>query len=137
MENNSVNTYPKNLSSSVWSAAKHAKTWFDKSAESFDRKTFEKVRITNDNGEGCVYVFYRRNGSVVYVGQTGKRLKYWSFYRVGNHRSKSWWKTVGTVKFVNINNKADRIILAALLAIELKPKNNNKPSAKEIKTMQL
>ncbi len=132
-----MKSYPKYLSNSVWNAAKHSKSWFDKNAESFDRKNFENSRITNDKGDGCVYVFYRSNGAVVYVGQTGKRLKYWTFYREGNHRSKTWWKTVSKVKFVNISNKADRIVLAALLVIELKPKNNSKPSFKEIQTMSL
>jgi len=132
-----MKSYPKYLSNSVWNAVNKTKLWFDKNAESYNKNIFLNSRIESDNAKGCIYVFYRANGSVLYVGQTGKRLKYRALYSQNNFKNVKWWKMVKTLKFVNVENKADRIILTALLTVELKPTNNHKTLSKDIHTMGL
>ncbi len=134
---NTPRIFPKHTSTAVRAAVKSVRDWFVDNAVELEKSTFETERLYSDNGHGCVYVFSASRKAVIYVGQTGYRLKTRTLFQTSPHRKQKWWRTVRRVAFINIENRADRLILEALLITMLKPANNHVPQLRELKNMKI
>lgn len=129
--------YPKALSNVVYRASEKSYQWFNKNSIDNIRSDFVSSRITTDNGEGCIYIFFNRSGNAIYVGQTKMRLKARIKVKTSKHDSQIWWSKVHTVSFINVDNQAERLILEMLLILAAKPKENKHPCNTDIKLMSL
>jgi hypothetical protein len=128
---------PKHTSLTVRAAAKSVRNWFEDTAVKLDKSAFETERLYSDCGHGCVYVFSGTRNAVIYVGQTGCRLKVRTLFQTSPHRKQRWWRVVRRIAFINIANRADRLLLEALLIAALKPSNNRAPSLRDLKAMNI
>ena len=112
-------------------AAQAAKDWFDKtSCPAKGRKEFETK--LGDNGSGAVYAYYGKDGKALYVGQTGRKIKARQHDQTSPHKKKVWWKNWETMRFVQMSDETDRLILEFHLIMGLQPSENRKPKAKTI-----
>lgn len=119
------------LRQSIERAATDAKDWFTSAAFSKEREDFFAKGKLGDKGTGAVYAYYDANGNALYVGEASRPIKRRMHDQTSPHKTAQWWKSWTTVRFLQIQNRTDRIALELLLIFSLKPKFNSKPCSRE------
>ena len=123
------------LKASLSSVALDAHNYFSSKAQSKNKVDWDKKGGLNDNGKGAVYAFFSVNGKCLYVGQTTQSLKQRANVKTSKHYDAEWWKKWKTLRFINIENRTDQLILEMLLIIHLEPSYNIKPASRKIADM--
>lgn len=116
------------------SAASAAKNTFESSSILVMRDDFSRSRI-GDNGTGAVYVYYNAHGEAVYVGQTGRYVKARLYDQTSPHQKKEWWNDWSTMRFLPMQNGADRLVLEFLLILAYSPPINLKPGSIKVEDL--
>jgi hypothetical protein len=93
------------------------------------------ARKLGDSGKGAVYAYFDKHQGTLYVGQAGRPIKRRMHDELSKHKLAKWWKSWETVRFVQLEDRTDRLTLELLLVLALKPKYNSKPGAREISKM--
>lgn len=82
-----------------------------------------------------VYAYFDEVGNCLYVGETSRRIKSRMHDERSPHKMAGWWCIWKTVRFIQVINRTDRLLLEFLLILALQPKCNSKPAAREILSM--
>jgi len=120
----------------LYATAEKAKRWFLARACSRSPGDWNKRDGLSDSGDGAVYAFFGRNGSTLYVGQTGVRLKKRANFETSRHYGTVWWNKWTALRFLNIDVETDRLALELLLILALAPKHNVKPCFRPLAKMR-
>lgn len=91
---------------------------------------FSKGKL-GDNGKGAVYVYFAASGEALYVGEASRPIKRQMHDQTSPHTTTAWWAAWGNVRFLQVNNRTDRLTLELLLILALKPVFDSKPGARE------
>jgi hypothetical protein len=75
----------------VGSAAASARVWFEDRTLLISREQFEKKSGLDDAGAGSVYAYFKDDGKVVYIGQTGRYVKSRLHDATSAHKNSDWW----------------------------------------------
>lgn len=122
----------KTLRNSVGASADIAKLWFELRTEIKSRETFEARGRLGDDGSGSVYAYYANDNTVLYVGQTGRSVKARLHDETSPHKDKDWWPQWTHMRFVQLPDEMDRLVLEFLLILAYSPSKNAKPKAKDL-----
>lgn len=135
MPNNasSVDNFIKSLSK----ASSDARDWFLISTSPKSRIDFFAKRKIGDDGSGAVYAYFDKENEALYVGETSRPIKSRMHDQTSPHKSTVWWESWESVRFLQMKNRTDRLILELLLIIELQPKHNFKPGPRNFSDMFL
>lgn len=120
---------------SLKKAAIDAMNWFSSDAASKGREDFLARGKHGDNGTGAVYVYFDENNSALYVGESSRHIKKRMHDQRSPHKTTEWWESWKTVKFLQVQDRTDRLTLELLLILALKPKFNSKPGPREFSAM--
>ncbi len=116
----------------VGSAAASARVWFEDRTALIGRDQFEKKGGLNDSGAGSVYAYFTAEGKAVYIGQTGRSVKTRLHDETSAHKNSHWWSSWYHIRFVQLPDDMDRLVLEFLLILAYAPTANSKPKAKAI-----
>jgi len=116
----------------VGSAAASARVWFEDRTLLISREQFDKKGGLADAGTGSVYAYFASDGKAVYVGQTGRSVKARLHDETSAHKNSSWWPLWNQMRFVQLADDMDRLVLEFLLILAYAPAANSKPKAKSI-----
>ena len=125
-----MNIPTKTLRKSIGESADVARRWFESRTESKSRKIFEAKDQLGDTREGAVYVYYGQGDAVLYVGQTNRNVKARLHDQTSPHKKQPWWSQWKTMRFVNLPDEMDRLVLEFMLILAYLPLFNEKPKAK-------
>ena len=120
------------LRQSISATSKDAAQWFKRNAITKSQSDWAARGRLCDNGTGGVYAFFR-GSSCLYVGQTSQSLKSRASVRTSNHYRTKWWSQWTTVRFVNMSDRTDQLVLEMMLVLALKPTFNEKPGARDLR----
>jgi hypothetical protein len=120
---------------SLGKATSDARRWFNAASTPKDRGIYFAHGKLGDNGKGAVYAYFDKDQETLYVGQAGRAIKRRMHDELSKHKLAKWWKSWETVRFVQLEDRTDRLTLELLLILALKPKYNSKPGAREISQM--
>jgi hypothetical protein len=120
------------LRKSVGTSADIARLWFESRTAPKTKEQFEARGQLKDEGSGSVYVYYAADGSALYVGQTGRVVKARLHDQTSPHKKKDWWVTWSEMRFVQLPDEMDRLVLEFLLILAYSPPWNVKPKAKDL-----
>lgn len=123
------------LKNSIKLASTAAHQWFFANACEKTQTDWDISNALDDSGIGAVYAFFNERGECLYVGQTLQLLKARARLQTSRHLSQSWWPKWRRLRFVNISDRTDQIVLETLLILSLSPKHNTKPAARNIQQM--
>lgn len=116
----------------VGSAAASARVWFEDRTVQIGRNQFERKGGLNDSGTGSVYAYFTVEGKAIYVGQTGRFVKARLNDETSPHKKSQWWPSWSHMRFVQLSDGMDRLVLEFLLILAYSPTANSKPKAKSI-----
>lgn len=122
----------KTLRSSIDESSNLARLWFEDRTQPKSREIFDAKGQLGDHGTGAVYVYYASPGIALYVGQTGRKVKSRLHDEKSPHKFKTWWSQWTEMRFVQLNDEMDRLILEFLLILAYAPPYNDKPKAKDL-----
>ncbi len=122
----------RTLRGSLGASADIARLWFEDRTSPKSRSTFEAKGQLDDDGTGAVYVYFSSTGNALYVGQTGRKVKSRLHDETSPHKSKAWWPQWTEMRFIQLNDEMDRLILEFLLIFAYAPPHNDKPKAKNL-----
>lgn len=122
----------RTLRSALGASSDIARLWFEDRTLSKSRATFDAKGKLGDAGTGSVYVYYSSPGVALYVGQTGRAVKSRLHDETSPHKSKAWWPLWTEMRFVQLEDEMDRLILEFLLILAYAPPHNDKPKAKDL-----
>lgn len=120
---------------SLGQASGDAKNWFESAALKRTRSEFLARGKLGDDGSGAVYAYFAQDGSALYVGEAGRPIKRRMHDQTSPHAKRDWWPEWQTVRFLQVPNRTDRIVLELLLILALRPKFNTKPASRELDLM--
>src|SRR5437870_127093 len=120
---------------SLAAAARDAEDWFRDAAVEKTREQFNVRKGIGDNGSGAVYAYFDEMGNAIYVGESGRRFKLRLYDKTSPQAKSEWWPMWKTVKFMQVQNRTDRIALEMLLILAVQPKFNTKPGARMFDVM--
>ena len=123
------------LRDSLTTTSAVARAWFEDRAGITQRDQFSKRGGLADEGLGAVYAYFTAEGSAVYVGQTGRRVKARLHDVTSPHKKKHWWGSWTYMRFLPLTDSVDRRVLESLLIAGYEPTGNEKPRAKCISEM--
>lgn len=124
-----------NVRKSLSKAATDAMNWFNSNSIIKGRGDYFAKGKLGDKGTGAVYAYFDSDGTALYVGQASRPIKSRIHDQTSPHKNTEWWKSWKVVRFLNLQNQTDRLTLELLLILQLKPKFNLKPSAREFFAM--
>jgi hypothetical protein len=127
-----MNIPTETLRKSLGASADVARLWFESRTTPKSRTIFEAKGQLGDSSEGAVYVYYGQGGAVLYVGQTSRNVKARLHDQTSPHKEKPWWSQWETMRFVQLPDEMDRLILEFMLILAYSPLHNEKPKAKNI-----
>lgn len=116
----------------VGSAAASARVWFEDRTLLISREQFEKKGGLKDAGTGSAYAYFAPDGTAVYVGQTGRSVKDRLHDKTSAHKKSLWWPLWSQMRFIQLTDDMDRLVLEFLLILAYAPAANSKPKAKSI-----
>lgn len=128
----SIQVKTDTLRKAVGASADIAKLWFESRAEPISRKQFDARVQLRDTGTGSVYAYYGPEGSTLYVGQTGRFVKARLHDPTSPHKLKEWWPKWNQMRFIQLPDEMDRLVLEFLLILAYGPPHNEKPKAKDL-----
>ena len=111
-----------------------AAEWFMSASIVKSRENYFSRGGLGDKGTGAVYMYIKEK-DVIYIGETGRTIKSRQHDERSPHKDKIWWEEWSEVRFLQIPNRTDRIILESLLILHMKPRVNTKPSYRAIEDM--
>jgi hypothetical protein len=124
------------ISKEVWNAIRAASIMaaddFKSQCELINRNVYEARGKLGDDGRGAVYVYYSSKGKALYVGETGRYIKARKHDQTSPHKTTEWWDKWKGMRFAQMSDETDRLILEMLLALGLQPKYNKKPRPKAV-----
>ena len=126
---------PSAVRSSLQKPSADAEAFFRSKATSKDRDAFFAKGKLGDNGTGAVYAYFDEAGNALYVGEAGRPIKRRMHDQTSPHKDKVWWELWRTVRFLQMQDRTDRLTLELLLILALKPKFNSKPGPREFAAM--
>lgn len=130
-----MNIPTETLRKSLGTSADIAKLWFEGRTEPKSRAVFDARGQLQDTGEGAVYAYYSKDGAVLYVGQTSRNVKARLHDETSPHKSKPWWAHWSEMRFVQLPDEMDRLILEFMLILAYSPAHNEKPRAKDLNAL--
>jgi hypothetical protein len=116
----------------VGSASASARVWFEDRTLLISREQFEKKGGLDDAGTGSVYAYFSADGKAVYIGQTGRSVKARLHDETSAHKNSLWWSQWNHMRFIQLTDDMDRLVLEFLLILAYAPAANSKPKAKSI-----
>jgi hypothetical protein len=120
---------------SIASCISTARDWFLANAKRKSRDDWSMRGGLGDNGLGAVYAFFGQESECFYVGQTTGSVKTRANFETSCHYETEWWEHWHELRFLNITNQTDQLVLETLLILSLSPKHNTKPAARLIHEM--
>lgn len=120
------------LRKSIGASADLARLWFEDRTQRKYREQFLKKGGLSDTGDGAVYAYFLPDNHALYVGETGRNVKARLHDQTSPHKSKPWWKQWMTMRFIQLEDDMDRLVLEFLLILAYKPEFNEKPRAKNL-----
>lgn len=127
-----LNSLTETLRKSLGASADIARLWFENRTDPKTRTVFDAKGKLGDAGEGAVYVYYNRDGASLYVGQTCRNVKARLHDQTSPHKEKVWWDQWDTMRFVQLSDDMDRLVLEFMLILAYSPIHNEKPKAKDL-----
>ncbi|HCG6791005.1 hypothetical protein [Vibrio parahaemolyticus] len=115
------------LVGAVEHTASLSKDWFIQNSSGIYRAVFFERNGLGDNGTGAVYAYFDTDGTCLYVGQTGRRVKARLHDKTSPHKDKGWWEQWSEMRFVQESEESSRLLLEMLLIQAYKPSHNSKP----------
>lgn len=116
-------------------AAADANEWFSSAASESGREDFLARGKLIDDGSGAVYAYFDGDGLALYVGEAGRPIKKRMHDKTSPHKTAQWWELWTSVRYLQIQDRTDRLALELLLILSLKPKFNLKPGVREFEAM--
>lgn len=116
----------------VRSAAASTRVWFENRTTLISRAQFEKRGGLKDSRIGSVYAYFTKEGKAVYVGQTKRTVKARLYDKTSAHNKAQWWGEWMYMRFVQLPDDMDRLVLEFLLILTYSPTANRKPKSKSI-----
>jgi hypothetical protein len=95
---------------------------------------FAKGKL-GDNGKGAVYAYFDCQGTALYIGESSRPIKRRMHDQRSPHKSAEWWVRWEFVRFMQVHNRTDRLVLELLLILSLRPIFNAKPGPRELTKM--
>ena len=123
------------LREAINSASSVARDWFTKHATIKTKEDWGARNGLQDHANGAVYAFFSEDGCCLYVGQTTQKLKVRALAQTARHDRTDWWDKWTSLKFINISDKTDQLVLEMLLIIAFEPEYNVKPASRKINEM--
>jgi hypothetical protein len=123
------------LRQSLERASSDANAWFSSAAVSKGRNDFFAKGKLGDNGTGAVYAYFDANGEALYVGEASRPIKHRMHDEKSPHKNTVWWESWETVRFVQVQDRTDRLALELLLILALQPPFNSKPGVRGVGAM--
>jgi len=120
---------------SLGEAAKDAKDWFESASRKRTRDEFFARGKVGDDGSGAVYAYFDKGGTALYVGEAGRPIKRRMHDVTSPHAKRDWWTDWTTIRFLQVPDRTDRIVLELLLILAFHPKFNAKPASRELSLM--
>ncbi len=120
---------------SLRKTAANAKSWFLSTAILKERKDYVARGKLGDDGSGAVYVYFDKSGAALYVGEAGRPIKRRMHDQEAPHKKTKWWISWKNVRFLQVRNRTDRLVLELLLILAFMPRFNLKPGARELDAM--
>ena len=96
---------------SICASADLARLWFEDRAQHKSREQFEKKDGLGDTGVGAEYAYLFTDVHALYVGQIGRTVKSRLHDETSPHKSRPWWRRWKTMRFIQLEDEMDRIIL--------------------------
>lgn len=112
------------LSRSLDSCAILTRRWFELNAIAKPREDFFARNRLGDKGRGAVYAYSLGVDQVLYVGQTGRKIKSRQYDQTSPHKSKILWNQWTTIRFINMQDRMDRLKLEFMLIVAYAPEHN-------------
>jgi hypothetical protein len=109
-----------------------SKTWFESRTIAFDREAFLFGNKLSDRRRGAVYVYFGPDGAALYVGQTKRAIKARLHDEKSPHKKADWWPHWTHMRFIQLPDLMDRLVLEFLLILAYSPVHNKKPRAKTL-----
>ena len=131
MNNDTFSELLENLAAT----SESAKKWFWETSTKKPRKDYEARGKLGDKGTGSVYVYIGDKGRVIYVGETGRKIKDRQHDVKSPHKKQKWWNEWNEVRFLHVSDRTERITLELFLILQLNPRENTKPGYREIAKM--
>jgi hypothetical protein len=123
------------LRQAISRAAAEANAWFCAATSPQGRETYLAKGKLGDDGSGAVYVYFDENNVALYVGEAGRPIKKRMHDQTSPHTTTEWWDSWTSVRFLQIQDRTDRLTLELLLILAMKPKHNSKPGPREFDSM--
>ena len=120
------------LRKSIGVSVDQAEMWFESRTQLKSREQFKTKGGLDDRGDGAVYAYFNSDGHALYVGQTGGSVKARIHFQTAAHKRTRWWSQWTTMRFMQLKDKMDRLVLELLLILAYTPKFNKKPGAKNL-----
>jgi hypothetical protein len=120
------------LRKSIGVSANKARLWFKSRTQLKSREQFKTKGGLDDTRRGAVYVYFHSDGHALYVGQTGGGVKARIHFQTAAHEKTQWWRQWTTMRFAQLKDEIDRLVLELLLILAYKPEFNKKPGAKNL-----
>lgn len=112
-----------------------AREWFLAHSHQKDKAAWNSYGGLGDNGSGAVYAFFSSSSECLYIGQTTYPLKTRARFETSCHYDTPWWEDWTDLRFMNIENQTDQLVLEVLLILTFSPRYNAKPCARVIQDM--
>jgi hypothetical protein len=109
-----------------------ANVWFLKNSKRKNKADWNSHGGLHDSGIGAVYAFFDSSNNCLYVGQTTLKLKERAQVDSSRHYDTEWWPKWETLRFLNISDQTDQIVLEVLLILALSPSWNKKPGPRDV-----
>ncbi len=116
------------------SASDSAKQWFEEQTVKVSKEKLSRSKM-GDTGKGTVYVYFNSDKSALYVGQTSRHVKARLYDQTSPHKKKDWWGYFEHIRFVQMQDPIDRLVLEFLLILAYSPTENRNPQSKKIEEL--
>jgi hypothetical protein len=80
----------------------------------------------------AVYGYFDSYGKAVYLGRKGRHVKARLYDETSPHMQKEWWGCWTFMRFLQLPDETDRLVLESLLIAVYEPTGNAKPKAKSL-----
>lgn len=125
----------ESLQRSLRRAEHDAKNLFEVTAQSKSRQQYFARGQLGDLGPGAVYAYFDEEGKALYVGESGRPIKRRMHDQTSPHKKAAWWLEWKTVRFLQIEDLTERLVLEILLILALEPQYNSKPEPRDLSTI--
>ena len=118
-------------------ASAQAQAWFESQALRTEREAFEQRSKKGQAPKRSVYAYCTKDGTVLYVGHSSRRIKARLTDETSPHRSKPWWDSWSHVRHLAVESETSRLVLEMMLILAYTPAHNQKPAGETIESLFL